>query len=75
MRDAALAAPGCFGARLMGAGFGGCVLALVQASMVEEFGEQVAPRYEAETGLTPQIFVTSPADGAGLIPRESEEQL
>ena len=67
MRDAALAAPGCFGARLMGAGFGGCVLALVQTATVEEFGEQAWPRYEAETGLTPQMFVTSPADGAGLI--------
>ena len=75
MRDAGLAAPGCFGARLMGAGFGGCVLALVEAGVVEAFATQVARRYEAETGLTPDIFATSPADGAGLVPRESEEEL
>jgi len=75
MRDAALAAPGCLGARLMGAGFGGCVLALVEATAVDGFAAQVGRRYEAETNLTPDIFATAPADGAGLIPRESEEEL
>jgi galactokinase len=73
MRNAALAAPGCYGARLMGAGFGGCVLALVQAATVDEFAAQVGQQYEAETGLEPDIFATAPADGAGRIPYESEE--
>lgn len=73
MRNAALAAPGCFGARLMGAGFGGCVLALVQTVVVDEFAAQVGQQYQAETGLEPDIFATVPADGAGLIPHESEE--
>lgn len=73
MRNAALGVPGCFGARLMGAGFGGCVLALVQTATVEDFAAQVGQQYQAETGLDPHIFATNPADGAGLIPHESEE--
>jgi galactokinase len=73
MRNAALAAPGCFGARVMGAGFGGCVLALVEAATVDEFAAQVGQQYEAEAGLEPHIFATAPADGAGVIPFESEE--
>ncbi|MGI5818023.1 MAG: galactokinase [Armatimonadota bacterium] len=73
MRNAALRSPGCFGARLMGAGFGGCVLALVNADGVDEFAAQVGQQYRAQTGLEPAIFATAPADGAGLIPHESEE--
>ncbi len=72
MRDAALSQPGCFGARLFGAGFGGCVLALVEATAVDDFAAQVAGRYQAQTGLQPHIFATAPADGAGLMPREGE---
>ena len=73
MRTAALGSPGCFGARLMGAGFGGCVLALVEAGLVDDFAARVGQQYQAETGLTPQIFATAPADGAGMIAFESEE--
>ncbi|MGC9319057.1 MAG: galactokinase [Armatimonadota bacterium] len=70
MREAALAAPGCYGARLVGAGFGGCVTALVEAAMVEQFAARVRQQYEAETGLTPEIFATRAADGAGLVQHE-----
>jgi len=67
MRNAALAAPGCHGARLVGAGFGGCVMALVDASTVDEFAAQTAEEYEQETGLTPEIFATRAGDGAGRV--------
>lgn len=67
MRAAALAAPGCYGARLVGAGFGGCVMALVDQAAVPEFIALVQARYQAETGLKPRIFATSAADGAGLV--------
>ncbi len=67
MRAAALAAPGCLGARLVGAGFGGCVMALVEEACVEEFVRQVAGSYREATGLEPSIFATSAADGAGIV--------
>jgi galactokinase len=72
MRNAAMVAPGCHGARLVGAGFGGCISALVDADAVERFAEQVGRQYEAETRLPATIFATAAADGAGLMPIESE---
>ncbi len=67
MREAALAAEGCYGARLVGAGFGGCVMALVDAGDVEALRRQVADGYRAATGLEPSIFATGAADGAGIV--------
>lgn len=72
MRAAALDAPGCLGARLVGAGFGGCVLALVEADAVERFSARVAPRYERATGRRPRIFATRAADGAGVMSTDGE---
>ena len=66
MREAALAAPGCHGARMVGAGFGGCVIALVAADTIERFAVQVGEEYERATALKPEIFATQAAEGAGL---------
>jgi len=67
MRAAALDAPGCLGARLVGAGFGGCVMALVEEECVGEFVPQVESSYRQATGLEPSIFATGAADGAGIV--------
>ncbi len=64
--DLASAHPGCYGARMTGAGFGGCAVALVQNGAVEDFVKSVAPAYSARTGLTPQIYVTQAAAGSGI---------
>jgi galactokinase len=72
MREAALGGPGCCGARMVGAGFGGCVIALVEAGAVEQFRQQVGQGYERATGLKPEIFATRPAEGAGLLSRLGE---
>jgi len=59
--------PGCYGARLTGAGFGGCVAALVARNHVEVFAQSLAAAYAAETGLHPQIYICEASDGAGLM--------
>ncbi len=64
--DAARALPGCHGARMTGAGFGGCAVALVEASAAESFASAIAPRYRAASGLDPRIYVTRAAAGASL---------
>ena len=69
MREAALAAPGCHGARLVGAGFGGCVIAVVDTDAVAQFQAQVAQEYEQAIGMTPVIFATQPGEAAGLLCR------
>ncbi len=58
---------GCFGARLTGAGFGGCTVNLVAREKVDEFARALASGYYLETGLQPEIYVCRASAGAGII--------
>lgn len=60
-------APGVYGARMTGGGFGGCTVSLVEASAAEGFAGIVGPAYEKETGLEPMIFSCYPGPGAGPV--------
>ena len=44
---------GCYGARLTGAGFGGCTVNLVARESAERFAQSLSRGYEAETGIQP----------------------
>lgn len=59
--------PGCYGARMTGAGFGGCTIQLVARNTVEEFRAHLIERYTGFTGLRGETIVSTPADGAGLV--------
>lgn len=67
MMDAMGAAPGCVGCRQAGAGFGGCMVALVEADQLDEFCLATARSYENATGLTPEIYPIRTAPGAGKL--------
>ncbi|MEW6086129.1 MAG: galactokinase [Chloroflexota bacterium] len=58
---------GCYGARLTGAGFGGCTVNLVEKNFAEEFSSALAKQYQAETSLAPEVFITRPSSGASLL--------
>jgi galactokinase len=58
--------PGCHGARMTGAGFGGCGVALVARDAAPEFATAVAQQYEAAVGLRPAVYVCSASQGAAL---------
>jgi len=64
MVDLALAAPGIRGARMTGGGFGGCAISLVEHDRVDDFVKKVGEGYRKATGSTPELYVTSAADGA-----------
>jgi galactokinase len=64
MVEIARVQPGCFGARMTGAGFGGCAVALVKDSDAAAFEINVAKAYEAATGLKPAVYVTEATGGA-----------
>jgi galactokinase len=55
--EAARRVPGVLGSRMMGAGFGGCTISLVEAEAVPEFETRVSRDYEAEAGRPPKIHV------------------
>lgn len=63
MVEAALSIPGCVGARMTGAGFGGCAIALVENKSVDEFNTKVLAKYYQKTGLVGQIYTSSIGDG------------
>jgi galactokinase len=58
---------GCLGARLTGAGFGGCAVALVWQDDLADFAPQVGRDYRAATGREARIYVCQPAGGAELV--------
>ncbi len=55
---------GVYGARMTGAGFGGCTVSLVADSAVEAFKAQVPALYRAATGLDTTIYTTKAEQGA-----------
>jgi len=58
---------GCLGARLTGAGFGGCTVNLVLDDAVEAFVAKVAREYQQRTGLTPHLYVCRAMGGASRV--------
>jgi galactokinase len=66
MMNAMLGAPGVIGARQAGAGFGGCMVALVEADAVEEFSRAVRESYAGSTGIAAEVYSVDAAEGAQL---------
>lgn len=56
--------PGVLGARMTGAGFGGCAIAIVAKDQVAAFETAVEKAYTAKIGYAPSFYVAEIADGA-----------
>ena len=65
--DCANADEACYGARMTGAGFGGCAVALVNAEGAESFVERVSASYAKATGNQPTLYITEASRGAETI--------
>ena len=59
----AMSIEGVLGARLTGAGFGGCTVNLVHRSATEHFKAATAARYQDDTGLSADFYVIRPSPG------------
>jgi galactokinase len=63
----ARAHPSCFGARMTGAGFGGCAVALVRAGDAPAFVEEVGRQYNEGAGVRGTLYVCRPVAGARVL--------
>ncbi len=54
---------GCLGARMTGAGFGGCAIAIAHAASVEELVNKVSEKYFSVTGLHCEVYECKVSDG------------
>jgi galactokinase len=69
--EAARKIPGVLGARMTGAGFGGCTVNLVNEASVEQFIRQVGEEYHSITGLTADFYI---AEVSGGVRREAMDE-
>ena len=56
-----------YGSRLMGAGFGGCTINLVETDAIEEISKRIAEMHEKRFKVKPRIYVTSIASGTNVV--------
>ncbi|GAB4540609.1 MAG: galactokinase [Anaerolineales bacterium] len=64
MTECAQAQSACYGARMTGAGFGGCAIALVDEQNAQAFSAVVAEEYQRRSGQPASIYVCKPSAGA-----------
>ena len=57
----------CYGARMTGAGFGGCAMALIRADAAEDFVAHTAAAYQQKTGYKPAVYVCQATNGAEVV--------
>ena len=62
--DIARSVPGVHGARMTGAGFGGCAIALVEDGRVGELTQAIERDYPQRTGRQPKVYPCVASDGA-----------
>jgi galactokinase len=58
---------GAIGARVTGAGFGGCAVALVEIGLIKQLIDQVGKEYLELTGITPDFYQVTFEEGVHII--------
>ena len=58
----------CIGARMTGAGFGGCAIALIKNDKVDDFIKNITRYYTRKIGYSPSVFVSNIGDGVKEVP-------
>jgi galactokinase len=67
MVEIARAQQGCWGARMTGAGFGGCAVAIVEADAARDAAAKITRDYAELTGLRPSAHCLRAVEGAGVV--------
>lgn len=59
--------PAVIGSRMMGGGFGGCTINLIQQDKVDEVTQRISATYKKQTGITPAVYELDIAEGASVL--------
>lgn len=59
--------PNVAGARMTGAGFGGCAIALVKGDTFDEYSKAVTEYYTGKIGYAPSVYSSLIGNGVGLL--------
>lgn len=68
--DLAWKQDGVIGARMTGAGFGGCAIAIVKTEATDQFIQNVGTHYAEECGIDAEFYTASVGEGAHEIMKE-----
>lgn len=58
---------GVIGSRLMGGGFGGCTINIIEKSSAEMVAAGISQAYQAKFNIVPEVYFVEISDGTGLI--------
>ena len=59
--------PNVAGARMTGAGFGGCAIALVKADAFDDYSAAITEYYTQKIGYAPSVYSSLIGNGVGLL--------
>ncbi len=65
--EEALKQPGVIGARMTGAGFGGCAVSIVEENEVESFIKNVGNAYQSKIGYAADFYVVEVGNGPSIL--------
>jgi galactokinase len=57
---------GTLGARITGAGFGGCTVALIKKDRVENYIDEIVPKYARSSSRHPEVYVCQAESGVAV---------
>jgi galactokinase len=67
LADEARKIEGVLGSRMMGGGFGGCILNLIEKESEPVFREKISKSYESKFGIIPEIYTANLSQGVHKI--------
>ena len=67
--------PHVYGARMMGGGFGGCTINLIEPAAVDEISAIVSARYKTAFDREPKIYCTHIGPGTAIVGKETDENI
>ena len=64
----------CIGARMTGAGFGGCAIALIKKNKFDDFSSKLSSYYQQKIGYKPEVFASEIGDGVRQLKKTVNDQ-